>query len=185
MENEATKAEQESENATIEDFALVNRQNYFDSGLISLFAAIRNRTAIEKELERFWEELARVTPIGGTQTLAEPIRHEKLAHLSRCYAKYGHRFARKKRQMKKNRKRYGICWKIGRIARIISRPAIDSKGQVAEWAFLGNNGELWNVNHTCPETISLSQIVKVANAQMSMPPRITYPPTPASAPTSS
>lgn len=65
-----------------------------------------------------------------------------MSYLAAGFDKYGHRFARKKRQMKKNRRRYGMCWKINQICKIIGRARPDSP----TWAFIGNDKLLWAVD---------------------------------------
>ena len=123
----------------------------------------RSDVAVERLLEQAKAAILKSLegprfPVGTVARVPEACFDAKMAHLQHCFSKYGHKFARKKRQMKKNRKRYGMCWKINRIYKMVVDKGRDEGSQ---WAFIGSSGELLSIEAHCPETIPISHVVRI------------------------
>lgn len=97
-------------------------------------------------------------PLGVVMPFIEPSIGQ-LDHLARCFEKYGHRFTRKKRQAKKNRKRYSMSYKLCRAGRIIEREARRPTNR-SEWMFLGGGSQHFIVEDSSPKPVNYSMKVK-------------------------
>ena len=97
------------------------------------------------------------SPVGTIAPVTEASFDAKMARLRRCFDKYGHKFARKKRQMKKNRKRYNMFWKMGQIGKMVFDKG---RAEGSAWAFLGSCEQLFKVQAHFPKAVPVSYIVR-------------------------
>lgn len=67
----------------------------------------------------------------------------KLQILSNGYQKHGHKFTRRKRQAKKNRKIYNFTWRINSFGRKLSKLTVDEIGNPVVWKYVGINKDVY------------------------------------------